>query len=63
MLQKDDTFVLSYFRVLDRSKFGNLAGDELIKNFFEREKKRYEDHNVVYHEKEIDIRYFKNILP
>lgn len=63
MLQKEDVFILSYFRILDKFNFDNLSSDMLIKNFFEREKKRYEDHNVIYHEKELDIKYFKKALP
>lgn len=63
MLQKDDIFIVSYFRILDQKWFENPDTEELIQNFFEREKKLYEKNNRYYHEKEIDIKNFKNIMP
>lgn len=63
MMQPWDTFVISYFRILDNKPFDNEYTKELVRDFFEREKKRYEDHNVYYAEKEIDIANLKKSLP
>jgi hypothetical protein len=43
MMGPDDVFVLSYFRILDQEKFKNKNSEELINNFFEHEKQRYQE--------------------
>lgn len=62
-MKKDDVFILSYFRILEKERFNGYEMNDLIDNFFKREKERYEQQNVYYYEKEIDIKNFKDEFP
>ncbi len=61
LLQEWDKLIIWYFPLLKLPDLVSSEYKDLQKNYFEREKQNYEENNMYYQEKELDIKKFKEL--